>query len=79
MFHLPEIKYFQFKNCFAGSHGEFNYKVIPDGDLLAVFLWYGPYCLEKSEIAKQRSFPVTAEGLAEAESWIMEEFEKGKS
>lgn len=76
MFQLPEIKYFQFKNRFAGSQGSFNYKIVPDGEILSVYLWYGPYCMEKSEIAEQKDFPMTADGLKEAESWISEMFQK---
>lgn len=78
MFQLPEIKYFQFKNYFAGSLGEFNYKLIPDGEVLKVSVWYGAYCMEKSEIAAQTEFPLTLQGLMDAESWLKQQFEERK-
>ena len=33
-------------------------------------LWHGLYCIEKSEIEAEQTFPMSAQGLADIRTWL---------
>lgn len=45
------------------SKGQFNFRIAGENDLLAVSVWYGLFCYEKSEIVAQNNFDFSADGL----------------
>lgn len=75
LFDIPKILYFESKNIYSGSHGAFNYKIFPEGQILRVHIWYGVYCMDKSEVLATREFPMTAEGRSEMIDWLSEQLQ----
>ncbi|HIZ19373.1 MAG TPA: hypothetical protein H9674_00745 [Firmicutes bacterium] len=71
LFDIPPLLFFQSKNPFTGSRGEFRFRVEP-GDALSVAIWRGPYCYEKSEILETRDFPLDADGREAMLAWLEE-------
>lgn len=67
-------KYFLFTQGGIYSGGKydksFNYKIIPSKEDMSVFIWFGKYCIDKSENVEERKFPLSEEGHAEAVKWI---------
>lgn len=64
---VPTFAYFDFGNTWIGSLLDtFNYRILPkkkdEPPVLAVTIWYGDNCLEKSEIAEEFDCPFSAEG-----------------
>ncbi|MBQ3356540.1 MAG: hypothetical protein IJG45_05420 [Oscillospiraceae bacterium] len=79
---IPTLHTFVNENVFTGSCGQLRFRVAPqvvmatkkEADLSASTilceLWYGEKCYELSEIAGQRSFPMSEEGRAEMKAWL---------
>lgn len=64
---LPHLDYFENGGIYTGSRSysrerEFRYRVSLENEALKVFLWYGPYCFEKSTMEKEENFPDSEEG-----------------
>lgn len=74
-FDIPGIYYFESKNIFSGSRGNFNYRIVPDEEM-QVSVWHGFICSEKAEIETENSFPITEEGHAQMLKWLEELYEK---
>ncbi len=74
-FDIPRIYYFESKNPFTGSRGNFNFKVVPDGEL-KVTTWHGFLNSELAEIEHEASFPLTAEGHDEMLRWLEEMYQE---
>ena len=55
MFDIPPLLFFRSKNPFNGSRGLFRFLIQP-GETLAVQVWRGPFCYEKSEILERLNF-----------------------
>jgi len=81
-FPLPGIHFFISGNPFCGSRKSMNYKVVPvkadvEKDIdshLAVSVWYGMQCSELSEMQARAEFPLDTDGLAAAETWLIEQY-----
>lgn len=78
-FMIPVPLFFINKNEFVGSKGDFRYKIIPDNKekTLTAIVWYGVWCLEKSEIAAQSVFPMDETDITGYEDmcrWINEQY-----
>lgn len=78
-FMIPVPLFFINKNEFVGSNGDFRYKIIPDNKekTLTAIVWYGVWCLEKSEIASQSVFPMDETDITGYEDmcrWIDEQY-----
>lgn len=73
---LESFEYFQFGNITSGSDGNFNFKVFPSKEDMTVKIWYGPYCLDKSQLHCQETFPLTEEGYEQMCRWVIGEQEK---
>lgn len=72
---LPSLEYLTFGNVYSGSHGKFNYKLIPypERKVVDVTVWAGMYCLEKSDPIDKQEFSLTQEGWQEAFDWVLEQ------
>lgn len=69
------MQWYKNKNPVSGNAGQFNYKVLRDGDELAAWCWMGVWCMEKTKDVKERRFAFGEEGVAQAIAWLKEEFE----
>lgn len=73
-FDIPRIYYFESKNTFTGSRKDFNFKIVPDGEL-KVTTWHGFINSELAEIEHEASFPISAEGHGAMLVWLEEQYQ----
>ncbi len=74
-FDIPRLYYFQSKNTFTGSRKDFNFKIVPDGEL-KVTTWHGFISSELAEPEAESAFPISQEGHAEMLVWLEGEYRK---
>lgn len=74
MFDIAKFNYFKSGNVFTGSKDQFNFRIAGEEEQLAVSVWYGLLCHDKSEIKARNSFEFSADGLDEAIRWLEEEY-----
>ena len=79
---IPVLHWFDAKNIFTGSCGEFRFRAEPqvvmatpkevdfEASSIHVEYWHGPYCYEKSEMEGEKSFPMTEQGREEMKNWL---------
>ena len=84
---LPTLHYFENNNRFSGSFGLLRFMLTPEVqmktpkevDLEASSihgqLWHGLYCLEKSQVEAEKTFPMSQEGLQAMRQWLEEHME----
>ena len=77
---LPTLHYFENNNRFSGSFGlSVQMKTPKEVDLEASSihgqLWHGPYCLEKSTVEAEETFPMSHEGLEAMHRWLVDHLE----
>ncbi len=68
--YVPVLHYFENGNSFTGSFGNLRFFLKPDAERITASVWHGPYCMEKSEMEQENSFPLTAEGREEMKAWL---------
>jgi len=77
---LPTLSHWQHGNCWSGSLGRASYYATPRGEggptEIFVEAWTGPLCYELSQPQRTAVFPVSEEGLAEMNTWLMEVLEE---
>ena len=74
-FDIPGIYYFESRNIYSGSRGDFNFRIVP-GEELYVSVWYGFLCSELAEMEQENHFPLTKEGHQDMLRWLTEVYEK---
>ena len=79
---LPVLHWFDAKNSFTGSCGEFRFIIKPnvvmatakEVDFAASSMhaeyWHGPFCYEKSQMEEKQIFPMTDDGRAAMKQWL---------
>ena len=79
---LPTLHYFENNNRFSGSAGLLRFMLTPEvkmktpkevdleASTIRGQLWHGLYCIEKSTVEEERSFPMSREALEESRSWL---------
>lgn len=82
--YLPTLHYFENNNRFSGSDGPLRFMLTPNVVMRSpkevelsestIFgqLWHGPFCLEKSTVEQERTFPMSVKALAEIRAWLLE-------
>lgn len=81
--YLPTLHTFAMNNIFTGSAGNFRFKIVPkiqkngkevDFENSSIFaqFWHGPFCYEKSTIEGENTFPLSPEGRADLQKWLLE-------
>ncbi|MBE6977107.1 MAG: hypothetical protein E7438_00490 [Ruminococcaceae bacterium] len=82
--YLPVLHWFDAKNGFTGSWGNFRYIVKPNvvmatpkevdfaASSIHAEFWHGPYCYEKSEMEGAADFPMSEEGRLALKAWLEE-------
>ncbi len=75
---IPKLFLFTEGGTYSGGKYDksFNYKIIPSKEDMTVWIWFGKNCLDKSENAVSKVYPLTKEGHAEAVAWIEETYLK---
>ncbi len=72
-FDIPRIYYFESNNTFTGSRKDFNFKIVPDGEL-KVSTWHGFLCSELADMEQEACFPLNQEGFDQMLRWLDERF-----
>ena len=67
---IPGYEYFAAKNLFSGNKGAFNFKIFPSDTELTVKIWFGPFCLERSQLDREEHFPMDRDGYAALSAWL---------
>lgn len=79
---LPTLHYFENNNRFSGSARPPRFMLTPEvkmktpkevdleASTIRGQLWHGLYCIEKSTVEEERSFPMSREALEEIRSWL---------
>lgn len=61
-FDIPDVFYFESKNCYTGSKGKLRFRIdVKDGALICV-VWRKDICFELAEIEQTESFSLDADG-----------------
>lgn len=68
------FQWYKNKNPVSGNAGQFNYKVLRDGDELCAWCWMGVWCMEKTKDVLEKRFPFEEESVEAARSWLEEQF-----
>lgn len=65
------------KEPFSGSHCGMRYYLTTSDDILTAYLYPEPWCFEATpeEQKEKKEFPFTQEGLANALTWMNEQYE----
>ena len=81
---VPTLHTFAMGNIFTGSCGAFRFVAEPEvimktakevdmeASSVTAKFWHGPFCLEKSKIEGEKTFPMTEEGRMELKAWLEE-------
>ena len=79
---IPTLHTFAMNNIFTGSCGAFRFRAEPKvvmatpkevdftQSTIEVRYWHGPFCYELSTMERERTFPMTQEGVAEMKAWL---------
>ena len=79
---VPVLHWFDAKNSFSGSCGDFRFMIKPnvvmatpkevdfEASSIHAEFWHGPYCYEKSEMEGEMSFPMTEQGREDMKNWL---------
>ena len=79
---LPVLHWFDAKNSFTGSCGDFRYMVKPnvvmatakevdfEASSIHAEYWHGPFCYEKSKMEGEAAFPMSEEGRLAMKQWL---------
>ena len=78
IFDIPKFYYFESKNIYTGSKGNFNYKIIP-GETLVGQVWHGKLCSMKATIEQEQSFSMTQEGFDQLIAWLEQCYKDGST
>lgn len=69
-FDLPEVFYFESKNCYTGSKGKLRFRIdVKDGQLICA-VWRKDICFELAEIENTAEFPLSKEGYDEMIAYL---------
>ena len=80
-FFIPTLHTFAMKNPFTGSKGDFRFKITPsvtmngkevdfeNSSITAVY-WHGPFCIEKSTVEAEQTFPMSPQGREDMIAWL---------
>lgn len=86
--YLPTLHYFANNNRYSGSEGLLRFMLTPavemktpkevDMEASAIHgqLWHGPYCLEKSQVEAEATFPMEEASLAAIRQWLLDHLEQ---
>lgn len=79
---IPVLHWFDAKNIFTGSCGEFRFRCKPNVVMatakevdfavssITAEYWHGPFCYEKSEMEGSADFPMSEDGRLAMKAWL---------
>lgn len=67
---IPGYEYFAAKNLFSGNKGMFNFKIFPSDTDMTVKIWFGAFCLERSQVEREEHFAMDQNGYAAMCEWL---------
>ena len=79
---LPVLHWFDAKNSFSGSCGDFRFMAKPnvvmatakevdfEQSSIHCEFWHGPFCYEKSTMEGEADFPMSEEGRLALKAWL---------
>ena len=69
---IPKLFLFTEGGIYSGGKYDksFNYKVVPSKEDMTCYIWFGKFCIDKTEKVESRQFPLTEEGHAQMLGWI---------
>ena len=82
--YIPTLHSFAMKNPFTGSCGMFRFQIVPTVEMatakevdfekstMTAKYWHGLFCLEKSDIEAEKTFPMSEEGRSAMKAWLEE-------
>lgn len=82
---IPTLHTFAMKNPFTGSCGMLRFKITPNVEMatakevdfakssIAAVYWHGLFCIEKSTIEGEKTFPMSEEGRLAMKRWLEEQ------
>lgn len=76
---IPTLLFWENGNSWYGSLGNTRFFIkpeVPEGaeeKQLSIQVWKGPLSMALSEITATAAFPITVEGLEQAEAWLEEQ------
>jgi len=73
-FDLSNFTYYENGNVFTGSRDRFNFRVAGEDGAFRVSVWYGLLAFDKAEIAEEKTFPFTPEGLRETGAYLEDRY-----
>ncbi len=68
---IPTLRSFTNMNSFSGSSGMLRFYLIPEGEQITVKTWHGQFCIEKSVVEEETSFPMTEDGLRQIKEYLI--------
>lgn len=80
---IPTLHTFAMNNIFTGSFEQFRFRIVPkiimktpkevdfEQSSMAVEVWHGRYCYEKSEMEESCVFPLTEQGRVDMHRWLV--------
>ena len=83
--YIPTLQTFAMKNDFTGSCGMLRFKIHPNVEMLTAKevdfekssinakYWHGLFCIEKSTIEGEQTFPMSEEGRLAMKAWLEEQ------
>lgn len=69
---LPGLDFFQYRNVFKGSKGNFRFAAF-GGEDIKVLYWYGNICLECAKDIKEEHFELTEDSLYKINDFLTEQ------
>lgn len=74
--YLPKFMWFENDNPYSENEDEFNYMITPDlkEEIFTVKIWYGQYCLEKSTVVAEKTYPLEAASMELMVAYIREHY-----
>ena len=80
--YIPTLHGFAMTNPFTGSCGMLRFKIVPnvqmltakevdfDNSSMTAKYWHGLFCIEKSTVEGEETFPMTEEGRLAMKAWL---------
>ena len=72
---LPTLHSFENQNTYSGSCGRLRFFLYPQENTILAKIWHGPFCIEKSTVEAEQTFPMTQQGLEALRAYLTEQID----
>lgn len=73
---LPTLSSMEYGNLWTGSRKNARWRIVPAEGVMAVEVWPGPLCYERSTVTHTAQFPISEEGIEQLRAWLFERSEE---